>query len=106
HQYLLKPSNQIDVLDQFADLWPLRQKYHGVYERLQHAKTQLAELDANRSLREQQLELYRFQAEEIDNAQLDPAEYEELEARASVLTNLEKLKKDAGAVHAALYEAD
>src|ERR687895_156715 len=66
HQYLLKPSNQVDVLDQFGDLWPLRRQYHGVY----------------------------------------PGEYAELESRASVLTNLEKLKKDTGAVHSALYEAD
>ena len=106
HQYLLKPSNQIDVLDQFADLWPLRQKYHAVYERLQTARRTLAELDANRNLRDQQLELYRFQAEEIDNAQLDPAEYDELEARSSVLKNLEKLKKETGTVYGALYEAD
>ena len=106
HQYLLKPSNQIDVLDQFAVLWPLREEYHAVYEKLQAAKRQLEDLDASRNLRERQLELYRFQAEEIDNAQLDPAEYEELEARSSVLRNLEKLKKEAGSVYAALYEAD
>src|SRR3982751_2739389 len=31
HQFLLKPSNQIDVLDKFADLWPLREKYHAAY---------------------------------------------------------------------------
>jgi DNA repair protein RecN (Recombination protein N) len=106
HQYLLKPSNQVDVIDQFAEIMPLRQRYHAVYEKLQDAKQRLEELSANKTLREQQLELYQFQAEEIDNAQLDPAEYEELEARASVLKNLEKLKKEAGAVHGALYEAD
>src|SRR5207237_4859666 len=38
HQYLLKPSNQLDVLDQFADLSPLRDKYYDVYTRLQEAK--------------------------------------------------------------------
>ena len=106
HQYLLKPSNQIDVLDQFADLWSLREKYHAVYERLQSARQTLADLDANRNLREQQLELYRFQTNEIDNAQLDPAEYDKLEARSSLLTNLEKLKKETGSVYGALYEAD
>ena len=77
-----------------------------MYEKLQDAKRRLDELSANRTLREQQLELYRFQADEIDEAELDAGEYEELKARASVLTNLEKLKKDAGAAHAALYEAD
>src|SRR5436309_8301609 len=35
HQYLLKPSNQIDVLDQFGELWPLRQQYREVFDRLQ-----------------------------------------------------------------------
>ena len=106
HQYLLKPSNQLDVLDQFGDLLSLRRQYHDVYEKLTDAKRRLAELAATRTLREQQLELYRFQADEIDTAELNPAEYEELQARASVLGNVEKLKKDAGSVHGALYEAD
>jgi DNA repair protein RecN (Recombination protein N) len=106
HQYLLKPANQIDVLDQFADLWPLRQKYREVYDKLQDTQRRLNDLSTNRALREQQLELYRFQANEIDSAELDEAEFEELRARESVLSNLEKLKKDVGATHAALYETD
>ena len=66
----------------------------------------MLELTASRTLREQQLELYRFQADEIDTAELDAAEFDELEARSTVLTNLEKLKTDAGGAHTALYEAD
>jgi DNA repair protein RecN (Recombination protein N) len=106
HQYLLKPSNQIDVLDQFGGLWPLRRQYHDVYQRVLDARRRLAELSASRTLRAQQLDLYRFQADEIDAAALEPKEFAELESRASVLANLEKLKKDAGSVHGALYEAD
>lgn len=106
HQYLLKPSNQLDVLDQFGELWPLRQEYRAIFDRLQEIKARLLELSTNRTLREQQLELYRFQAEEIDGAALDADEYIELEARASVLKNLEKIKKDASSVHGALYEVD
>lgn len=106
HQYLLRPSNQLDVLDQYGQLEDLRKAYHTVYLRLQQARERLAELTANRTLREQQLDLYRFQADEIDAAELDPGEYEELSARFSVLRNLGKLKQDAGATHAALYEAD
>src|SRR3954452_25521926 len=33
HQYLLKPSNQLEVLDQFGELLPLRRQYHDVYEK-------------------------------------------------------------------------
>jgi DNA repair protein RecN (Recombination protein N) len=106
HQYLLKPANQIDVLDQFGDLWPLRREYHELFTQVTETRRRLEELAANRTLREQQLELYRFQAQEIDAAELNRAEYEELLARASVLQNLEKLKKDTSAVHGALYEAD
>lgn len=106
HQYLLKPSNQLEVLDQFAGLEAPRRRYHEAYETLQEAKARFAELTASRNLRDQQLELYRFQADEIDNATLDPAEYRELEARSDVLKNLERLKKQAGAVHGSLYEAE
>jgi len=106
HQYLLRPSNQLDVLDRFGDLGPLRQTYEEVYQRLQAARRQLDELDASRKLRQEQLELYRFQAGEIDAADLHAAEYAELEGRALVLRNLEKLKKEAGAVHDALYETE
>jgi DNA repair protein RecN (Recombination protein N) len=106
HQYLLKPSNQLDVLDQFGDLWPLRKRYHDIYEKVIDTRRRIEELSANRTLRLQQLELYRFQANEIDDAELDPGEYQELQARGSVLENLEKLKKDTGSTYAALYEAD
>lgn len=106
HQYLLKPSNQIDVLDQFGGLGPLRGTYHDVFQKVVEARRRIEELSTNRTLREQQLDLYRFQAAEIDAAELDPAEFQRLLARASLLENLEKLKKEAGSVHAALYEAD
>lgn len=106
HQYLLKPSNQIDVLDQFGDLWPLRAAYREVHEKVMESRRRIETLSASRTLRAQQLELYQFQAREIDAAELNPGEYQELQTRASLLENLEKLKKDAGSVHAALYEAD
>jgi DNA repair protein RecN (Recombination protein N) len=106
HQYLLKPGNQLDVIDQYGDLWDLRGKFRDAWFRLQAARQHLIELTTNSALRQQQLELYRFQANEFDAAELDPAEYAELQSRAAMLTNLEKLKKDAGAVQTALYEAD
>jgi DNA repair protein RecN (Recombination protein N) len=106
HQFLLKPANQLEVLDQFGKLQRLRQQYHDTYEKLRDANERLAELTAGRTLREQQIELYRFQADEIDSAGVDAAEYAELQARAGVLANLEKLKRDASATQAALYEAD
>lgn len=106
HQYLLKPSNQLDVVDQFGQLMPMRQQYRAVYEQLQSIEAKLAELTTGASLRRQQIDLLEFQANEIDAAELDSGEYTELQARESVLINVEKLKKDAGAVHVSLYESE
>jgi DNA repair protein RecN (Recombination protein N) len=106
HQFLLRPSNQLEVLDQFGKLEDQRRQYHQIYQSLQEARRRLEELTAGSALRRQQLELCRFQAEEIDRAEPRPGEYEELKARATVLSNLQRLKKEAGAVYAALYEAD
>jgi DNA repair protein RecN (Recombination protein N) len=106
HQYLLKPGNQLDVIDQFGNLWNLRQRYRAAYDQLQTIRQRLHELTTNGELRRQQLDLYRFQANEIDTAELDAAEYTQLQSRAAVLVNIEKLKKETGAVHASLYEAD
>lgn len=105
-QYLLKPGNQLDVLDQYAGLMEQRRAYYEKYREVSEAKQRIAELAASRALRAQQLDLYRFQANEIDAAAIEPGEYEELQARASVLQNLEKLKRDAGATYSALYESD
>jgi DNA repair protein RecN (Recombination protein N) len=106
HQFLLKPSNQLGVLDEFAQAIPLRDKYHAVYAQLAEARQRLDELSATAALRKQQLDLYSFQADEIDNAELDAAEYAELQSRATMLRNLERLKRHAAAAHEALYEAD
>ncbi|HEV8290896.1 MAG TPA: DNA repair protein RecN, partial [Tepidisphaeraceae bacterium] len=106
HQFLLKPGNQLEVLDHFASLEALREEYRAAYVAHGEAKRRMEELAGSCALRQQQVELYQFQAEEIDKAEISVGEFEELSARSSVLRNLEKLKKEAGAVHGALYEMD
>src|SRR5258706_1815110 len=106
HQFLLKPSNQLEVLDHFASLENSKEQYRSAYIAHGEAKRRVEELAASRALRQQQLELYRFQAEEMDEAEIAVGEFDEVSARSSVLRNLEKLKKEAGAVHGALYEMD
>ncbi|MGN6626104.1 MAG: DNA repair protein RecN [Tepidisphaeraceae bacterium] len=106
HQYLLKPANQMMVIDEFAALSTLRDRYAEAYHTLQDVRRQLEELRTGGELRAQQLDLATYQLHEIDAAELKPGEYEELTTRAQVLNNLEKLRKEAGAVHGALYESD
>ncbi len=106
HQFLLKPANQLAVLDDYARCADLRARYAEQWATLRHLRQTKHELDASSTLRRQQLELYEFQAAEIDKVEPTEGEYIELHARHKVLTNLTKLKRDAGTAHAALYEAD
>jgi DNA repair protein RecN (Recombination protein N) len=107
-QYLLKPSNQLEVLDAYAGLGKLNSAYAKVWTELSEARRRLEELAQGRSVRQQQLELYRFQANEIDAVEpaLEPGELEALQSKAKALGSVERIEKEAGAVYSAMYEAD
>lgn len=106
HQYLLKPANQLAILDTYARCDDTRNAFSSLYAELRDLRQQQHELHASRTLRRQQLELYEFQAGELDAAAPVAGELEELEARHRVLSNLQRIKRDAGAAYAALHEAD
>ncbi len=127
-QYLLKPGNQLAVIDEFAsgilgggagagrggkraegataDCMALRREFGELFRRRQELLGQQQELSASRALRRQQLELYEFQAKEIDEAELVAGEHAEHSARGKLLANLERIKRTAGAAYEALYEQE
>lgn len=106
HQYLLKPTNQLAVLDAFAGCEENRHAFARGYAELRRLRETKHELTASRALREQQLDLYRFQRDEIDAAEPVAGEVVELQARERVLGNLKKITQDAGACYSALYDAE
>lgn len=106
HQYLLRPSNQLIVLDAFGRSADLRARFAEIHGEMSALSRRLEELTASQSLRRQQLELYEFQAQEIDAADPQAGEFVELRARHALLNNLTKLKRDAGQAHAALYDSE
>lgn len=106
HQYLLRASNQMLILDRFAECADLRKQYAATYHELHDLIHRREELTSSSTLRTQQLDLYEFQANEIDDAQLDEGEFEELSARHKWLTNVHKIQRDTGQAYQALYDAD
>ena len=106
HQYLLKPSNQLLILDAFGQSLQLRRLFQQALVRYRELYEQKKSLLAGCHLRRQQLELYEFQADEIDSVDPQPGEFIELQARHDVLVNLEQIKRQTGQVHAALYESE
>ncbi len=105
-QYLLQPSNQLDVLDAFGNLHDRRAAYRKVFEAHREALQRKADLETGRDLRRQQLELYEFQAAEIDQADIRPGEIEELESRRRRLTAAERLTTNLCLAYDSLYESE
>lgn len=106
HQFLLKPSNQLLILDSFAKAMELREQFSQLHAQGRDLDRRRTELQASRTLRKQQLELYEFQAQEIDAAEPQAGEFEELKSRHALLSNLEKVKRDAGQAFTALHECE
>ncbi|HEY3915324.1 MAG TPA: DNA repair protein RecN [Verrucomicrobiae bacterium] len=74
HQSLLHPSRQLDILDAFARLKPLREKFAGLAARARTLEEQKASLIVDEQTYAQQLDLLRFQVNEISSAKLEPGE--------------------------------
>jgi DNA repair protein RecN (Recombination protein N) len=106
HQYLLKPANQLQILDVLTQCADTRKQFAEVSAQLRKLHHTQAELAAASKLRSQQLDLYEFQAEQIDAADPQPGEFPELQARHTVLGHLQKIKTEASSVYQALYETD
>lgn len=106
HQFLLKPINQLAILDAYGQCGPLCNQFANTFGELRELEQRHEQLTASAALRRQQLELYEFQADEIDAALLVDGEYPELKARHVLLSNLQRVKHDAAHVHASLYDND
>ena len=95
HQSLLSQDRQLAMLDAFAQAGKQRKAYQDSYRNWQHA---CHELEAFRDLRQatdQEIELLRYQADEITNAELDVEQIVELERRYSQTQNGAKLAEHA-----------
>ena len=93
---LLDPKNHLSILDAFAqtDLTA----YQTAYNQLQSLKNELATYGDNPEERARLLDLYQYQINEIERANLTEDEEESLQQRALVLRNAEKLAEGLQAV--------
>jgi DNA repair protein RecN (Recombination protein N) len=106
HQSLMRPTRQLMLLDDYAGCSALRRKFAEQYKAWADLCRTREELTASSDLREQQLDLYRFQLGEIDGVEPLAGEMPELTARERVLNSLSQIKGDAGKVYSALYDSE
>lgn len=106
NQNLLDPSKHLGILDTFAEDAPLLWDYKEAYRSLKEVEQQLADLSIDEDEKLRQLDLLRYQVEEIEMAQLEAGEDEELNAQKNKIRHAEKIVEELGSAYEALSGDD
>jgi DNA repair protein RecN (Recombination protein N) len=104
-QQLFTAQAQRELLDEYARAQDLRREVGRLFTEWRAAGERLKQLSENEQERLRLLDLWRFQRQEIDAAQLRVGEDSELEAERKILQNVTRLQENAEAAFALLYEA-
>lgn len=103
-QYLLNKKNHLKLLDQYADNDALNKEYRLRYEAYRNAVKEYEEL-VSHTYNDAELDYYRFDLDELENAQLDLNEEEELQKKEHRYKSAEKyISSLSGAL--SLYDQD
>ncbi|MDZ7758317.1 DNA repair protein RecN [Rhodohalobacter sp.] len=98
HQMLLKEENHQGVIDQFDLVRPVLKAYRAEYKRMSELQKELRDLKRRERDLNEKMELYQFQVKELEAAELDAHEEEELESEMNLLDNAEDLDQKAAAI--------
>ena len=104
HYSLLSPAEQLELLDRYALLQPLRERYQVLYHRYQSGQEELARCKASQRDHVQRSELLEFQWKELDGAGLRIGEEESLGEEMARLRHAAQLAGAAEASYRLLYE--
>ena len=98
HQLLLRPEQQLILLDDFAQLGEQKAKINATVAQYKIFKSKLDKLRDNHALVLQQQELYTHQLDELTKAQLNQDELDNIEADFKLSTNAQALIEKTSSV--------
>ena len=98
HQLLLKDENHLSVIDQFDSVKPVLKRYQSEYQQMSIFQKELRDLKQREKELKEKTELYQFQVKELEAAELNPDEEEELIGEMNLLDNAEDLDQKALAI--------
>ncbi|MBP3040622.1 DNA repair protein RecN [Bacillaceae bacterium Marseille-Q3522] len=104
HQELMDETKHLPLLDSFAGekIQPVLDEYQTIYHSYEKTKRKLAAFNENEQLTAQRLDLIQFQLNEIQQAQLQIHEDDELAEERQKLVNYERIFEAMQASYAAL----
>ena len=106
HYSLLDPEGHVDILDNFADLGAQRAEMSARHSKMAAIERELRAIDRSKRERAGRIDYLRFQLEEIDRAELEAGEDEDLAREIARLRHAEKLQEAAQSALFCSYESD
>ena len=108
HQSLLSWENHILIIDSLggSKIQEIKKNFKEGYNKLLEYKSKLNKLSYDDKERERQIDLYGFQLEEIDNAQLTSYDEEEIIKKFNTLSNTEEIIKTLANVLEVINSSD
>ncbi|NIO71860.1 MAG: DNA repair protein RecN [Anaerolineae bacterium] len=106
HLSLLRVREHVNLLDRYADLWPLRSQVAAKVSALRQVQRELKELLRDERELARRADLLEYQVQEIAAARLEIGEEEELEAERNRLANAERLTELTDEAYRALGEGE
>ena len=103
---LFDEDNHLTFLDAFADNDSLRTDYVEKYEAVAKLRREIDRMTMDEGEKLRRMETLRYQIAEIEKAELEAGEDEELEARRKILQNAEKLSDGMEEAVECLYGSD
>lgn len=103
---LLSKSYHLDLLDQYAQTWPLRTRYESLWSESLKIADEIQKLEQMNQLGQQRLDFLIFQRDEINNFPLEEGDESDLELRVKKIKNKQKLSQFYHASIASLDEDD
>ena len=104
HLSLLRVREQMDILDQYGGLWPLRTEVAELARRLTEARRELDRLRRDEQELAQRVDFLRYQVGEITAANLRPAEDDDLTLERDRVANAERIISLSDHAYRVLYD--
>ncbi|GEP44626.1 DNA repair protein RecN [Brevifollis gellanilyticus] len=102
HQSLNSQERQLEMLDQFAGVEDNLTTYEEAWKQWRAAVTELEDLENSERAGTQQLDMLKFQVNEISAAELKAGEEEEIEGRHRIAANGARLAELCGSISSRL----
>lgn len=103
---LLNNETHISYIDSMANLTELVGEYRAIYDELLSLKAQIKKLSGNKEEKARRIDILSYQIDELEKAEINPGEWENLKNRRTELQNFERIQESLSASYDALAGGD